>query len=146
MICKNSVSLLHHSLRLTRELNQCLVVYAPVMQSIIFPSAVLPVAPMEGLRVVVAFAIEERTSAALHCAVRLRAIRAFCIAELLAVIVKVVVFVPVRVPGVLAPSHARVPARYVSVAVQNKTALGVLPRVLGVPESSRPRLWYSLLG
>merc|ERR1712217_76530 len=111
------------------------------MQSIIFPSAVHPVAPMEGLRVVVAFAIEERTLAALHCAVRLAAIRAFCIAELLAVMVKVVVSVLVRVPGVLAPSHAWVPARYVSVAVQNKTALGGLPRVLGVPESSRPRLW-----
>merc|ERR1719362_522076 len=128
-----------------RELNQGPVVQAPVLQSIIFPPAVLPVAPMVGFRVVVASAPEERTGFALHCAV-LRDAILVGIAERSAVGAEVVVAVLVRDPGVLAPSHARVLARHVSVPLHNQTALGVLPRVLGVPEGSRRRLWSSGLG
>jgi len=57
-----------------------------------------------GLGVVVALAPEERTFTALHSAVPRGAIGA-AEAERLTVVAEVVVAVPVRVPGVLAPRH-----------------------------------------
>jgi len=115
------------------------------VQSIIFPSAVLPVAPVIGLGVVVALAPEERTFTALHSAVLRGAIGAG-IAERLTVGAEVVVAVTVRVPGVLAPRHDWLYARHVGLRGHDTTALGVLPRVLGVPERFQRLGCCSFLG
>ena len=98
---------------------------------------------MVGFRVVVAFAPEERTFAALHCAVLRATIRAG-IAERFAVVDEVVVAVLVRVPGVLAPSHAHAVALHIRLRRRDRGALSVLPRVLGVPEGFQ-RFLRSLL-
>ena len=88
---------------------------------------------MVGFRVVVASAPEERTFAALHCAVLWGAIRGG-IAERFAVVDEVVVAVLVRVPGVLAPSHLHAVALHIRLRRHDTRAPSVLPRVLGVPE------------